>query len=66
MSKRVKLLIFALIAIIVITAVIYLLGRLGTIAEAAAMWILLPLMLGIICISCILYSEVGSDEKRNR
>lgn len=66
MNKRKALLIILLIVILLVSAVIYIAGRLGVIGEAVMMLTLLPLMLGVVCLCCILYAEVSSDEKRDR
>lgn len=66
MNKRKALLIILLIVILLVSAVIYIAGRFGFIGEAAMMLTLLPLMLGVVCLCCILYAEDSSDEKRDR
>lgn len=66
MKKRVRLLFALLIVIMLIAAIIYIAGRLGMISEAVMMWVLLPLMLGAIGLTCAIYVEGASDEKRDR
>ena len=66
MKKRVRLLFALLIVIMLIAAIIYIAGRLGVIGEAVMMWVLLPLMLGAVCLTCVIYAEGASDEKRDR
>ena len=66
MKKRKALRIGLLIAILLVSAVIYISGRMGLIPENVMMLALLPLMLGVVCLCCVLYGEDSSDEKRNR
>lgn len=54
-----------LIVLLLLSAVIYVSGRLGAISETAMMLILLPLMLGVICLCCVIYAE-DKNAKRDR
>ena len=66
MKKRVRLLFVLLVVIILISAVVYIAERMGVISETAMMLILLPLMLGTVCLTCVIFVEGSSDEKRDR
>lgn len=66
MKKRVRLLFFLLIVIMIAAAIIYAAGRLGWIGETVMMLLLLPLMLGAAGLTCAIYVEGASDEKRDR
>jgi len=49
-----------------IAAIIYIPGRPGVIGETVMMPVLLPLMPGAVCLTCVIYVEGTSDEERNR
>ena len=66
MKKCKALHIGLLIAILLVSAAVYIGGRLGYMREGVMMLVLLPLMLGVVCLCCILYEEASSDEKRDR
>lgn len=66
MKKRRALRIGLLIAILLVSATVYIGGRLGYMREGIMMLVLLPLMLGVVCLCCVLYGEDSSDEKRDR
>lgn len=65
MKKR-KLWLVILMAVIVLAAAgIYIAGRLGVIGEGVMMLALLPLMLGMICVACLIYAAWASDEHKS-
>lgn len=66
MKKRMIWLTSLMAISLLAAAVIYILGRLGWIPEAVMMLVLLPLMLGVICLTCLIYAEETSNEKRDR
>lgn len=51
-----------LVTIILIAAAIYIAGKTGILEETTMMLILLPLMLGIVVLSCITYYEWGKTK----
>ena len=63
MKKHNMWLIILLIAVFLIAAVIYIAGRTGFIGETAMMLILLPLMLGMIVLTCLIYFGSTGDKK---
>lgn len=65
--KRREILLWALLfAIMIISAILYILGRAGLISKPLVMLLLLPLMIGVLILSCILYAEATTDETRDR
>ncbi len=66
MKRRRSFLAGLLTALLLASAGLYVAGRFGVIGEGFMMLARLPLMLGIVCLCCILYAEETSDEKRDR
>lgn len=66
MKRRKALRIGLLIAILLVSAAVYIGGKTGLIPEIVMMAALLPPMLGVVCLCGILYGEDSSDEKRDR
>lgn len=66
MDRRIKRLSVLLCVMLLIAAGIYIAGRLGAIGESAMMLGLLPVMLAILCLTCVIYALGGTDEKRHR
>lgn len=65
MKKR-RLFLFVLLTVIMlVSAVLYLAGRLGFMSERLSMLLLLPLMLGIVVLCCMLYVEVVINGQDN-